>query len=196
MVHPPSSSLPLSREKTRFFLPHRLANRPRMRAGIQQGCRFHAIGNDCMGARFFFMFARHDDVRRPYRHTPGRAPAPDGSALAQAPRGGRPGKESLYTRMREECEAGDCAVASLPAPGAGEFVIIRSCRDGVGLTMDSSQPDADLYHLKIDIGMLPMYRKCLGILPTSMLAKALSRTSYVRTRHRTTAARVLPSRLG
>ena len=73
-------------------------------------------------------------------------------------------------------------------------VFVHPSRDEVGLTMDSSQPDADLYHLKIEIGMLPMHRKCLGILPTSMLAKALGRTSYVRTRHRTTAARVLPSR--
>ena len=38
----------------------------------------------------------------------------------EAPRGGRLGKETLYTRIREECETGDCTVASLPAPGTGK----------------------------------------------------------------------------
>ena len=50
--------------------------------------------------------------------------------------------------------------------------------------------------MKTDIGMLSMHRKCLEILPTWMVAKALTRTSYIRTGHRTTTAWVLPSRPG
>ena len=64
----------------------------------------------------------------------------------------------------------------------------------MGLSADRIRLDADLYEMKTDIGMLSMHRKCLEILPTWMVAKALTQTSYIRTGHRTTTARVLPSR--
>ena len=75
-------------------------------------------------------------------------------------------------------------------------VNVHSSRDGMGLSGDRIRIDADLYEMKTDIGMLSMHHKCLEILPAWMVAKALSRISYIRTRHRTTTARVLPSRPG
>ena len=52
-----------------------------------------------------------------------------------------------------------------------------------GLTTDRIWLDADLYEMKADIGMLSMHRKCLDILPTWMVAKAMDCTAHIRIGH-------------
>ena len=48
-------------------------------------------------------------------------------------------------------------------PPAGNF---RPSRDGLGLTADRLQRNANLfYKMEADIGMPSMHRKCLDILP-------------------------------
>ena len=73
-------------------------------------------------------------------------------------------------------------------------VNVRSSRDGVGLSADRIQLDADPYEIKTDIGMQSMHGKCLKILPNCTGVIALGRTSYVLAGHGTFAARVLLSR--
>ena len=74
------------------------------------------------------------------------------------------------------------------------FVNVLLPRDAVSFTAERIQFNANLYKMKIDIGILSKYRKCPDILQTSIVAKALRRTNYVRIGPQTTAIQVLLSR--
>ena len=75
-----------------------------------------------------------------------------------------------------------------------QAVSVRSSRDRAGLSADRIQLGADLYEMKIDIGMQSMPRKCLEILPTCMGGDSIVSDQLCSDWTTNIAARVLLSR--